>query len=234
MALYGQCYPDRHNTSPDESWLSCQTKESPNPVRGASHWILYDFGETYELGQSHFWNLNVPEGTSSGISTAVIDYSIDGITWSEFGSFTMNEANASGFYEGEDGPDLGGIIAQFVLVTILENHGGQCFGFSEMRIATTGVMVSTDDLAQHINEMFGSPNPATENAIVNINSKTVGPAQINLIDINGKTVSQKLIALNKGTNKFDLDISPYPAGQYLVNLEIDGKIKSTKLSIINK
>ena len=229
-----QCFPDRHNTSEEESWLSCQLKESPNPERGNSHWIMYDFGDSYELGQSHFWNLNVPEKTNAGISTAMIDYSLDGVNWTEFGSFNLAEANASGFYEGEEGPDLGGIVAQFVLITITENFGGECFGFSEMRIATTGVTVSVDELASIVENMSVQPNPALETTQLNFNASITGPASITLVDLNGKIVLEKFISITNGENRNTIDISPFAAGQYLINLNIDGKSKSTKLSIINK
>lgn len=234
MALMAQCFPDRHNTSLDESWLSCQIKASPNPDRGDSHWILYDFGETYELGQSHFWNLNVPERTTSGINTAVIDYSIDGVTWFEFGTFTLAEANASGFYEGEDGPDLNGTVAQFVLVTILENYGGDCFGFSEMRIATSGVSVSVDELDKIIEGFALHPNPAIDKVNVNFIAETKGPASIQLVDMAGKVVSEKNIYITYGNNSYSFDVSSHAAGQYLIQLNKEDRIKTTKLSILNK
>ena len=233
-ALFSQCYPDRHNTSLDESWLSCQIKESPNPARGNSHWILYDFGDSYELGQSHFWNLNVPERTSSGISTAMIDYSLDGVNWNQFVSFNLAEANASGFYEGEDGPDLSGILAQYVLITITENHGGECFGFSEMRIATSGIVSSINELDQIINTLVVSPNPAFETATVQIDSEISDEAALQVVDMNGKIILERNIRLHKGQNKYNIDVHSFAAGQYMVNLNKEGKIKSTKLSIIHK
>jgi len=101
---FSQCYPDRHNTSIDESWISCQAQINPNPARGEGHWIMYDFRANYRLGQSHFWNLNAVDQTASGIKNAIIDYSLDGIEWQELGAMELQQADASGFYEGEDGP----------------------------------------------------------------------------------------------------------------------------------
>ncbi|MDA1383246.1 MAG: hypothetical protein O3A22_05020, partial [Bacteroidetes bacterium] len=38
-----------HSASEDDSWLSCVETENPNPDRSEGHWILYDFGDYYEL-----------------------------------------------------------------------------------------------------------------------------------------------------------------------------------------
>ena len=101
MDINAQCYSDRHNTSLGEAWLSCSPSANPNPVRGISHWIMYDLGKTLRLGETHFWNVNIPGRTGAGIQNAVIDYSIDGSDWQEWGNFILEEAPASGFYEGE-------------------------------------------------------------------------------------------------------------------------------------
>ena len=83
---YGQCYMDRHSTCLDDAWLSCTTQMSPNPIRGESHWIMYDFKDVHILGQSQFWNINTPGNTEMGAREILIDYSNDGINWEEYGS----------------------------------------------------------------------------------------------------------------------------------------------------
>lgn len=132
--LNGQCFPDRHNTSWYNSWTSCETAPNPNPIRGNSHWLHYDLGHDYVLSTSQIWNSNQPDSLSNGIQQVVIDYSLDGITWEEWGLHTIGMATGDKYYEGEIGPDFGGISARFVLITALSNHGGFCYSLGELKI----------------------------------------------------------------------------------------------------
>ncbi len=136
MALhsFGQCFVDRHDSSDHSSWESCSPSSNPNPARGTGHWIMYDLGSTYALGQFHFWNYNYPGETNKGMQNIIIDYGINTSSWQGGINHTVSEAIASSFYEGEVGPQLNGAEARYVLITIEENYGGDCFGFSEMRI----------------------------------------------------------------------------------------------------
>jgi len=129
-----QCFFDRHDTSEQTSWESCTASNNPNPVRGTSHWIMYDLGQMYELGQMHFWNYNYPGETNKGVSNVIIDYSVNASNWGGGITHSISEADASGFYEGEAGPQLGGVAARYVLLTFSSNHGGACYGLAEMRV----------------------------------------------------------------------------------------------------
>lgn len=130
----GQCYFDRHDTSEQSAWESCSVSTNPNSARGTSHWIMYDLGQNYDLGQMHFWNYNYPNETNKGVANIIIDYSTNGNNWQGGISHSIAEANASGFYEGEAGPQLGGVTARYLLLTFQTNHGGSCYGFAEMRV----------------------------------------------------------------------------------------------------
>lgn len=130
----GQCFFDRHDTSSQSSWESCSVSNNPNPARGTSHWIMYDLGQSYDLGQMHFWNYNYPGETNKGVENIIIDYSVNATNWQGGFTHTMAEANASSFYEGEAGPQLGGITARYLLLTFDSNYGGACYGFAEMRV----------------------------------------------------------------------------------------------------
>ena len=134
-SVYGQFYhEDRHNTSLEGSWLSCHSRESPNIIRGVSHWIMYDLGGLYHFGDSDFWNLNYPPFITSGVREMAIDLSVDGLSWTEALIYTPSPASGSGFYTGETGPDLSGKEGRYILITITDNMGGPCAGFSEWRL----------------------------------------------------------------------------------------------------
>ena len=76
--LEGQAFPDRHTTNAFDAWISCEPSPNPNPARGTSHWIRYDFGQSYSLYDLTLWNLNHPQYVSSGLRNVIIDYSTNG------------------------------------------------------------------------------------------------------------------------------------------------------------
>ena len=135
VSANAQCYPDRHSTSVYDGWVSDTKTNNPNTIRGLSHWIMYDLGSTYNLGQSHFWNLNDPDRLSQGMQNFIIDISSDGTSWTELGEFSLSQAPGISTYEGEIGPDLQGEKANYILLTVKDNFAdGAITGFSEMKI----------------------------------------------------------------------------------------------------
>lgn len=132
----GQCDMDRHNTNAFDGWVSCNRASNPNPANGNSHWIMYDLGQTISLYASQFWNVNHPDHLDWGIRTARIEYSLDGTNWTLVEDFSFPQATGVSLYSGVDGPDFAGITARYVLITALNNYGGGCSGFSELKIFT--------------------------------------------------------------------------------------------------
>ena len=116
----------------DDAWLSCSPlSDSPNLARNGQHWIQYDFGQLYNLSTSHFWNYNADGATAAGFQQVVIDYSTDGINWTELGTYTWLQASGAGNYEGFDGPDFSNITAQYVLISSLDDPNS-CRGLSKV------------------------------------------------------------------------------------------------------
>lgn len=132
--LTAQCYLDRHNTTWYDAWTSCETSPNPNTARDDSHWLQYDLGHFYVLKNSQFWNSNRPEFLQNGLKDIVIDISLDGENWIEWGEYSLAQATGENIYEGEIGPHFSDAMARYVLITALDNHGGDCFSLSEMRI----------------------------------------------------------------------------------------------------
>ncbi len=134
-----QCYPDRHNTTWFDAWISCTKSQNPNTVRGESHWIMYDLGYIYKLEDVHLWNLNDPNQLDNGVKDIIIDYSLDGNTWSEFGIKSFDKATGRSIYEGDDAFSFNGIKTRYLLLTIQDNWGGECVGFSEIKIGVSPI-----------------------------------------------------------------------------------------------
>lgn len=131
--LQAQCESGGHSTHVEDNWESCTM--STNDAGRTGHWIKYDFGTTYNLLTSHFWNYNVTDEVGKGFKDVQIDYSLDGNSWTSFGSFTFGIATGENNYEGEAGPDFSGIQARFLIITAINNHAGDaCSGLGELKI----------------------------------------------------------------------------------------------------
>ena len=155
--LIAQCNATKYSTNEKDSWLSCQTSINPNLNRGSSHWLQYDLGYIYELRGSHFWNYNVTNHTGRGFKQMAIDYSLDGISWNEVGTFELPQATGENTYEGFTGLDLTGIKARYILITAISNwNGGTCAGLSEVRFQ---VRAANNACGDYICLLYTSPSP---------------------------------------------------------------------------
>jgi len=122
---------DQHTNNTDSMWLSAATDAGPV-------WIQYALDRVYQLDKLHVWNHNSQTETilGFGIQEALIEHSLDGENWVEFGTVTLAQAPGKADYAGED-LTLGGIKAQYLKITSLSNYsliGIQQSGLSEVRI----------------------------------------------------------------------------------------------------
>lgn len=246
--IIAQAFPDRHSTNLTDSWHSCQTAANPNPVRGNTHWIMYNLGDTYSLNKSTIWNFNVPErvnsfdnqawslsrlpgSTEDGMKDIVIDISMNGTTWTEWGRFTVPKANASGFYQGTPGPDFQGKIARYILITGITNHGGSCFGISEIKFNGTVVTINpTKDLMEEV-AISASPNPFSQQTIVTFSGLTPGDIRAELSDITGRLVKSFVFNIKNTSEEIIINRDGLPAGIYTFTIIKNESLKSIKLQI---
>lgn len=220
-----QCFPDRHSTNFFDGWISCEPAASPNPNRPVSHFILYDFNKTYELGQMKIWNTNDPSRTTWGMRDVVIDYSIDGQTWQSAGEHTFLQASGLSTYEGTDGPDLGGIEARYLLITALNNYGGECYGLSEMHVEGEEVVISNTDEVEEL-ECVGVnffPNPFVNQVTLDLASTCQGPLRYTIFDQTGKILDNKVLNLLPGQQQSHSIGAELIPGSYRIRIEFNGK-----------
>ena len=219
---FGQCYPDRHSTNWFDSWLSCEESPSPNTDRADGHWILYNLGDIYKLTDSYFWNVNDPSYLESGIRQAVIDVSYDGVVWTEVGGvFNFDQGTGESIYQGTEGPDLD-VAGQFVLITALENFGGDCYGFSEIKFGYDDAFVSVenpivhDDFCMSVNVF---PNPFEHEAKMVVSSNCGSDIYYSISDVLGREIQSPRV-LSDGSTKVELMIGKEitTAGTYMLNL----------------
>lgn len=159
---YGQCNESTHSNNPTDNWESCSMKANPNSQRGDSHWIKYDLGYIYPIVTSYVWNYNVSGQTTKGFKDVMIDYSIDGETWVELGTFTFQEASGSSIYSGFEGPDFGDVGARYILITALNNYGNSCYGLAECKFDIGADVVLGIEEIQEENSLIIFPNPTED------------------------------------------------------------------------
>ncbi len=229
--LDAQCFPDRHSTNWYDGWVSCELAESPNPDRWDSHWILYNFGEPYHLSKTQFWNTNDPERLDWGIRQFVVDYSLDGVSWQEWGQFELDEAWGSSTYEGQEGPDLTGIYAQYVLITALNNHGGDCYGLAEVKILIDE-NVATEDVApnsQWCLSVNTFPNPFTTDATITMKNNCSDLVTYHVIDALGREVIGKKVLGTSGEERVRLNGVGLSPGIYFLVVTQGNQIQQYKI-----
>lgn len=227
-----QCFPDRHSTNYFDGWISCEAAASPNPARPVSHFIMYDFGKVYKLGQMTIWNTNDPSRLSWGMQDVAIDYSPDGENWYTAGDFTFPQASGLSTYEGAEGPNLGDVEGRYLLITALTNYGGECYGLSEMRVTGEEVIISDveDVTTLECVDVKIFPNPFASEMTLDLSSGCSGDLRIIVYDGMGQMISSEKANLVNGQQK-SLQIGrDLPAGAYSLYLEYGGK--SIQRSII--
>ena len=230
--LSSQCYPDRHNTTWYDGWISCETSVNPNAERGESHWILYNLGYTYHLGQMQIWNSNAPDYLADGIKTAAIDVSVDGVNWTEVGEFEFEQASGKSIYEGFQGPDLSGYEAKYLLITALSNWGGFCYGLSEVKVEVHGITNTIDEPRDNENCLVVNvfPNPVSEETSVDVLSYCGGEeGSFALRDITGRIIDSGAISFTGQAARIKLLFSSLKQGTYILEVKQKSNVVQEKI-----
>lgn len=227
-----QCFPNRHSTNFFDGWISCETAPNPNPLRPESHFIMYDFKKVYKLGQMQIWNANDPAHLDWGMRDVAIDYSVDGENWQHAGDFTFPQASGLNTYEGTTGPYLFDVEARFMLITGLNNYGGECFGLGELRVSGEEVIVTeVDDITEFdCVEVSMFPNPFAEKMTLMLQPECSGEMRIVLFDALGHKLLADQFTLSGGFNKGIEIGKELPAGSYMLYIEFGGQ--SVQKSIV--
>ncbi|GAB3855142.1 hypothetical protein GCM10028822_25970 [Hymenobacter terrigena] len=162
-------------------------------------------------------------GTSRTISRVLltwqnsyaVDYTVeasnDGLTWTNL----MTVVNSDG---GVD--DLTGLNGHGRYLRITGTRRATTFGYSLWEIEAFGpsaALATTAAKPQDAPTLF--PNPATNQATVSWQATASGPGRWYLTNALGQVVRHETLTEKPGPNTLSLDLSPYPAGSYVLTLE---------------
>lgn len=223
-----QCVLDRHSTNWYDGWISCNTSLNPISSKGNTHWIMYDLGFNYSIYNIRIWNVNEPDELTNGVMNYTIDYSLNGTSWSTLGNFSLNQASGTPFYEGEDGPNFGGITARYILITPTSNFGGSCFGISEVRFNLQESLTVIDDILDFNVTVF--PNPFSDSINIKINTQFPNEKiEYVVYDLLGRSIINDSIENQSNVNDIIIDGNSLKSGVYIIKLKHHQIEKSYKI-----
>lgn len=75
------------------------------------------------------------------------------------------------------------------------------------------------------------PNPARDRFYIDVESRRSGEAQIQIMDILGRSVLETQLKLDEGPNRLEVAAEQLPPGHYLIQLFVDDKLYIEQLSI---
>lgn len=75
------------------------------------------------------------------------------------------------------------------------------------------------------------PNPANNKVMMNINADESAMAEIEIINVIGKTVATQHQRVNVGGNSLSIDVSSLKAGIYMISTQVNNKVNVTKLMV---
>jgi len=134
----------QHSSVDLDMWLS-------SPLAKLPAWIRYQFDQAYVIQQMKVWNSNqrIEPYVGFGAKDVLIEYSLDGTTWTALNTVEFARADGSDTYAGFT-VDMGGVQARFVRLTIQSNWGGMAMtGLSEVRFLYVPVQARQPSPAQY-------------------------------------------------------------------------------------
>ena len=241
LLLIGSYGLQAQNFEPDASiwlnpWLSCNASMNPKASYGDSHWIRYDLGLVRRLSKTWVWNINDPQQLDAGFDRVKVDYSLDGRNWTYHGEMSFPKADGEAVYGGFPGPDLVGVKARYVLLTVLSTHGNtNCAGISEMKFNLLpprvdddqSVVTSIDDEVDE-EEFILYPNPTRDE--VRLLTGYTGDSDLMVISLSGEIVYEDEV-FTEADEPLVFETDELSRGVYLVVLMNEDFRQAKKLIV---
>jgi hypothetical protein len=141
---------DLHSVDQPDMWLS--SGAGPQPT-----WVQYEFDKVYKLHEMLVWNHNsfLERVVGFGIKEAVVEYSVDGTSWTAVGTtHEFARADSAPGYAANTIIDLSGVVAKYIKITANSNWGAlPQYGLSEVRFLYIPVSAREYDPASGATDM---------------------------------------------------------------------------------
>ncbi len=84
-----------------------------------------------------------------------------------------------------------------------------------------GLLTSSRDLVETVSDLQIAPNPVQDQLVMSFQSQRAQDLQLEITDLQGRTVLSEKIGLETGPNQITQDVSDLPAGSFMVALRSD-------------
>jgi Secretion system C-terminal sorting domain len=154
---------------------------------------------------------------------------------------TVTAAAGSTYKWYRDGAAIGGAasVAGTYTATLpgtykcLVTSARKCIKYTSNAVIGSGLVVAdgTTTANESVLGMDITPNPANNAAKVEFDAVTEGAANLTISDLMGRTISTFNTEVVEGTNVVDLDVATLTNGIYVITLNMDGQMISTRIQV---
>ena len=144
----------------------------------------------------------------------------------------MPKGPGSSFYQGVNGPDFGGKLARYILITAVTNHGGSCYGLGEVKF--NGTIATTSSVGDELSniDIIATPNPFSVQTTIHLNGLTNGNLTLEVFDLMGRKMKTFIHNVKNEKDEMPLYADDLSSGFYLLKLTQKEDVKTIKLEII--
>lgn len=215
-------------TTPSTTQVHVQIKFDEYPQECA--WAIFD--ETNALVSSMDYSVNTPAAVSTVNEFVALPTT---------GCYTFVIFDAYG--DGLHGAQWTGGTDGFVNVRTLDNQGNQFsdvwiydgstdYSSVEASINATNSVVSIEEVSLNQDALKAYPNPTNNQTNVNFMITTASEVKMSVINMLGDVVmNNNFGTLAAGNYNEVVNFSNMPAGLYLVNLNVNGKVSTLRLTV---
>ena len=104
-----------------------------------------------------------------------------------------------------------------------------------LHVATANVDITVNEVVAVVEDLVSGleiyPNPVADIAHLTITMEKENHLELNLIDLAGSSLFNRMVDLQQGSNSLSLDLSEYASGAYMLTLTIDGRTAGMPLII---
>lgn len=118
-------------------------------------------------------------------------------------------------------------LNELEIITCIVDPSGKVSNAS--MIPAANFILDAQEVDNHPYFIGISPNPANSFAYIDLNIAQTADVLVKILDINGRMVAFQDFGKMNGAQKIALDVSNYPNGQYIVQIQLNNEILSRKI-----
>ncbi|MBK7937764.1 MAG: M4 family metallopeptidase [Lewinellaceae bacterium] len=159
-----------------------------------------------------------------GANSETGDYSLIVSNNGDLGWPNYNRLDNALIYEGPDNGGITNIYTRGLAANKISPSGNESLLIANHNWAVwyadgdRSLVVGTNEPGRHFFNLSVAPNPVTDLARLNIESRAATPARVSIVDMYGKIHQTREVTLEAGENRIDLNMRDLPASAYVIRL----------------